>query len=279
MIWVERAVRFNCEDAALVGIVTEPPTPADVGVVIVVGGPQYRVGSHRQFVHLARQLAEQGVASIRFDYRGMGDSEGERRSFEEVDSDIAAAVAELRRQFPCVKRVVLWGLCDGASAALIALPTVSVAGVVALNPWVHTEAVADKALVTHYYGRRLLSAAFWRKLLRGEVPFFLAGIEFIKRVAHARFPRDRAAPHELAFQQKMLVGLQKLRAPALVVLSGRDLTAAEFDAFCAEDSAWTAVLSRPSIEIVRLPDADHTFSSASARHAVEALDRALRPRL
>jgi len=50
---------------------------ADTGVLIVVGGPQYRVGSHRQFVMLARFLADHGVPCMRFDYRGMGDVSGE----------------------------------------------------------------------------------------------------------------------------------------------------------------------------------------------------------
>jgi alpha/beta superfamily hydrolase len=48
-------------------------------VLVIVGGPQYRAGSHRQFTLLARSLAEQGFAVLRFDYRGMGDSTGAMR--------------------------------------------------------------------------------------------------------------------------------------------------------------------------------------------------------
>ncbi len=51
---------------------------ARLGVLIVVGGPQYRVGSHRQFVLLARALAARGFAAMRFDCTGMGDSDGAR---------------------------------------------------------------------------------------------------------------------------------------------------------------------------------------------------------
>jgi len=46
------------------------------------------VGSHRQFVQLARRLAKQGYPTLRFDYRGMGDSEGVYRSFENVGPDL-----------------------------------------------------------------------------------------------------------------------------------------------------------------------------------------------
>ena len=42
-------------------------------VLVVVGGPQVRAGSHRHFVQLARHLATHGHAVMRFDVRGMGD--------------------------------------------------------------------------------------------------------------------------------------------------------------------------------------------------------------
>ena len=74
---VERFATFECGDDTCIGIVAsnaDVASRADIGVVIVVGGPQYRVGSHRQFVTLARALAASGVPALRFDYRGMGDS-------------------------------------------------------------------------------------------------------------------------------------------------------------------------------------------------------------
>ena len=70
----EFPVVFSCGGDQLVGMVH--PAAARLGVVIVVGGPQYRVGSHRQFVLMARDLAREGYPVLRFDYRGMGDSDG-----------------------------------------------------------------------------------------------------------------------------------------------------------------------------------------------------------
>ena len=61
----ESAIAFACAGERLLGIVTRPQQAATTGVVIVVGGPQYRVGSHRQFVLLARDLAEAGYAVLR----------------------------------------------------------------------------------------------------------------------------------------------------------------------------------------------------------------------
>ncbi|MEO7385660.1 MAG: hydrolase 1, exosortase A system-associated, partial [Gammaproteobacteria bacterium] len=80
----ERVVTFTCEGDTLIGILHEALVPATRGVLIVVGGPQYRIGSHRQFVLLARDLARQGIPILRFDYRGMGDSDGRFRGFEHV---------------------------------------------------------------------------------------------------------------------------------------------------------------------------------------------------
>ena len=116
--WLEKPIIIDCEGDRLLAIITQPPTPHETGVVIIVGGPQYRAGSHRQFTLLARHLAEHGIASIRFDYRGMGDSEGEMRNFENIDADIRAAIDALIAHTSGVQRVALWGLCDAASASL-----------------------------------------------------------------------------------------------------------------------------------------------------------------
>ena len=55
----EIPLAFPCQQDSLIGILHRPERPRRTGVVIVVGGPQYRVGSHRQFTLLARYLAEQ----------------------------------------------------------------------------------------------------------------------------------------------------------------------------------------------------------------------------
>ncbi len=77
MNFEERALSFSCHDSWLYGILSLPEKVISRGVLIVVGGPQYRVGSHRQFMLLARYLAAHGVPVMRFDCRGKGDSEGD----------------------------------------------------------------------------------------------------------------------------------------------------------------------------------------------------------
>ena len=51
-------------------------------ILICPGFGGTKCGKHRLFVTLAQELARKGIASLRFDYRGAGDSEGE---FENIN--------------------------------------------------------------------------------------------------------------------------------------------------------------------------------------------------
>jgi exosortase A-associated hydrolase 1 len=270
---IERAIVFDCAGESCVGIVHDAAAgQAAVGVLVVVGGPQYRVGSHRQFVHLARHLAAAGRPVLRFDYRGMGDSGGEQRDFRVVGTDIRAALDAFLAAVPGLRSVVIFGLCDAASAALLSCRAdPRVAGMILANPWVRTESGLARAHVKHYYGSRLLQGTFWRKLwsgrfdLRGAVAGFL-------RAASRAFGGGKLAATDAAgdFVAAMRGGLQDFTGPVLLLLSGRDLTAREFTDLCGRDAAWARSLARPGVTTVHLPDADHTFSSRAATAAVNA---------
>lgn len=189
---VEAALTFPCGDAKLVGILHLPTAPNRRGVVVVVGAPQYRAGSHRQFVLLARDLAEAGYAVLRFDYRGMGDSAGDFSGFEAVETDIRAAVDTLCDRVPDVGEVVLWGLCDGAAAiAFYAAGDPRVTGVVLVNPWVRVPASFAQAQVHHYYLRRLALPSFWRRLIGLEVDFGTSLRSFVGTLVAAVLGRLR----------------------------------------------------------------------------------------
>ena len=118
MNFSERPLVFPCNNSLLYGILSLPEQTGSRGVLIVVGGPQYRVGSHRQFTLLARFLAAHGVPVLRFDCRGMGDSEGEVRTFEDFEDDLSCAIDSFFEEVSPLNDLVIWGLCDAASAAL-----------------------------------------------------------------------------------------------------------------------------------------------------------------
>ncbi len=142
----EQAISFECAGDRLTGVLHRPARAAALGVVIVVGGPQYRIGAHRQYVLLARRLCAEGIPAFRFDTRGMGDSDGAFQGFEAIDQDIAAAIDAFQAAEAGLERVVLWGLCDGASAAAFyGHQDPRVAGLILVNPWVRSEATQAEA--------------------------------------------------------------------------------------------------------------------------------------
>jgi exosortase A-associated hydrolase 1 len=269
----EYPLRFACGNDWLFGLLHAPKAlQIDTGLVVVVGGPQYRAGSHRQFTHLARHCAQGGVPTLRFDVRGMGDSTGDLRSFEELDDDIAAAIDEFQRRCAGVRRVVLWGLCDGASASLLYVnrrgdPRVS--GMVLLNPWVRTPQGLARTHARHYYRRRLLQPSFWRKLLHGEVGLGAAG-DWLRTRRLAQQPRTSISAGEGSFVERMASAWLEFKGPLLLVLSGDDFVAKEFLELSSSAAQWSGSLARPQLSRLDLETANHTFSGPADKAEVAA---------
>ncbi|KFI22364.1 hydrolase [Nitrosococcus oceani] len=256
---------FRCLDSLLVGILHRGSEHAIRGVLVVVGGPQYRVGSHRQFVLLARRLAEAGVPVFRFDYRGMGDSEGGARTFESIEVDIRAAIDTFLEAAPGLREVIIWGLCDAASAACFYAPSDSrVVGLVMLNPWVRTEQGLATVYLKHYYFRRLVSGDFWRKIWRLEFDYTDSLRSFKGLLRKANAPREKIEEGDsektVSLPSRVYDALAQFQGQVLFILSGKDLTADEFRDTISASAAWRRLLRSKNIERRELPAADHTFS-------------------
>jgi len=280
-------VRGTVEPAATPPWVLEVPAGASArcGVLFIVGGPQYRVGAHRQFVRWSRRFNAAGHATCRFDRAGTGDAPGERAALLDCGTELRATL-EAVVAATGVSRWVVFGLCDGATLALLHLGKhPAVAGLVALNPWAPVAAAAQsQALVREYYGRQLLSTAFWSRLLRGEVKVVGALREWWQ---HRKAARDNAkqsavlaadanpnpnpntveqtahsglALAEVALAKALLKHATACQVPVLWALSGNDRTAAEFRAMVAGSESWQAVLARTAAMRLELPEADHTLS-------------------
>jgi uncharacterized protein len=271
--FTEEAAGFPCEGEQLLGILARPEQPSKLGVVIVVGGPQTRVGSHRQFALLSRALAAAGYATFRFDYRGMGDSTGEQRSFEMVSMDIRAAIDGFQAACPEVSQIALWGLCDAASAALLYCGDKHdsrISGLCLLNPWVRSETTLARTQVKHYYGQRLLQREFWAKLLGGRLNVAKAIAELLRKLGQASTrPAPRQAISAVYFQERMARALAEFSGKVLLVLSGEDFTAREFLEYTSGSDSWRGLLERPNLTRIDIAAANHTFSSQEWRESVE----------
>lgn len=272
----EQVLQFDCHGERLLGVLSRPEDARRTIVVIVVGGPQYRIGSHRQFVMLARALAAQGHAVLRFDCRGMGDSSGEAPGFEAIEPDIGAAISASLSAVPGADQVALWGLCDGASSALLYMDRENdprVKGMFLINPWVRSEQTLDEARVKHYYRQRLLEREFWQKLLSGGLSLSALS-DFIRSAARLltkRLAKKTSAPSVETFQSRMLRAWLRFESPISLVLSERDLTAQEFQVHTSGDPAWQRALAGRNVQSTPLAGADHTFSDAASREQVLAL--------
>lgn len=264
----ERALTFACAGSELVAIVHESEG-AECGLVLVAGGGQYRVGSHRLYVQLARRLAAAGHAAFRFDHRGVGDSGGDFGGFEHLAEDIDAAVGAFRAACPSLKRVAVFGVCDGASAALLAVPRLAaVDGLVLVNPWVYRPVLEACARLSSYYVARLRSLDFWTRLLRGHLDVGASSRSlggYLRELWRGRGGDGDAGD----FVTRMLDGLVQFRGRVLVVLSGQDLVAQQFRQLAGQDPNWKAALEGAQVEIASLAAADHTFSSREQRESFE----------
>lgn len=284
MNFEERTLTFPCNGNWLYGILSLPKSSVSRGVLIVVGGPQYRVGSHRQFTLLARHLAAQGVPVLRFDYRGMGDSEGDVRTFEELDDDLRCAIDGFLKEVPSLSELVIWGLCDAASAALFYAPQDKrVTGLVLLNPWARTDEGAAKAYLKHYYIARLFEPHLWSKILQGRFNYSEAGQSFLK-TAGTVLKRKKSAVaitntegikscDRAPLPERMFTGLSRFEGKLLLITSGNDLTAQEFLGMVNDSPSWQKLLASPRVSRVDLPEATHTFSRREWRDQVAAWTR------
>jgi exosortase A-associated hydrolase 1 len=209
----------------------------------------------------------------------MGDSEGEARTFEDVEDDLLCAIDKFLVEVPSVSEVVIWGLCDAASAAIFyACKDSRISGLVLLNPWVRTESGSARAYLKHYYVSRLFQPEFWSKIRHGNLNIMAATRSLLDIIAEAVAGRKKSVvgvPDESRdtcsmppLPDRMFSGLSRFRGKILVILSGNDLTAQEFSDLVKSSRQWRKLLTSSRVTGLSLPEANHTFSRREWRDQV-----------
>jgi dienelactone hydrolase len=112
---------FGPASRQLFGLYHAPERDGNVSVVICQPFGQEAIRAHRLFRVLADRLARAGVAVLRFDYYGTGDSPGDDTDaeLEGWRRDVCAAHEELRRRAGA-RRIIWLGSRLGAAMAVLA---------------------------------------------------------------------------------------------------------------------------------------------------------------
>ncbi len=275
---MEQPVVFH-SGARLVGVLHAPDGEANgAGVVFLHGWTGYRVGPHRIFVEAARRLGAAGYHSVRFDFRGRGDSSGEHEAttLDEMIEDARAARRLLLEQ-PGVRRTYWCGLCSGGNVALGAASLdKQVDGLILWSTPLFApfktgaQEVKRRGIFAADYARKLFRRETWAKLFRGQVHFGL-----ISRILFGR-RRNGAAKRNPKDSVRDIMGeLRGYRGRALFIYGSRDdeaVGAPEFyRRYCTENAIPAAFHT--------IEGANHSFYSVAWQDQVlgltqEWLDRA-----
>jgi len=106
------------------GIIHKPKIAGPVPAVLMCHGlGGHKSGKHRMYVLLAEKLAEYGIATLRIDFRGSGDSEGDFSEMT-IEGEVSDALVGLEclEQLSWVDkdRIGLFGRSIGGTVAIIA---------------------------------------------------------------------------------------------------------------------------------------------------------------
>ncbi len=172
----------------LFGVTTKPLHGADRStrgarhaVLMLNAGAVHHIGPNRLYVALARRLADQGIASLRLDIAGIGDSRAATMDRENIVyppgaiDDVQRAITFLQRDY---QEVSVLGLCAGGYHGFkAAVAGALVQRAVIINPLTYfwSEGMSldrpEAAVVgqAQDYQESMLSLDKWRKVLRGDV--------------------------------------------------------------------------------------------------------------
>lgn len=207
----EEAVRFG-ESDRLFGVLTKPGVPRTAGFVPTVlflnTGHHHHIGFGRMAVTMARKLAAEGIASLRFDAAGLGDSDAMPDRPEgviystEACADVSAAISMLEARGH--RNPVVVGHCSGAHLAFHStMLDKRVAAQVLMNLqvfiWGERDTLETVIRARRRSGREILGdiwratrqPATWHRLMRGEKRDRELALALLNRAG--RVARDKVA--------------------------------------------------------------------------------------
>jgi alpha/beta superfamily hydrolase len=284
----ESAIVFEEPFGELFGVLTEPlGTAPESCVVLLNAGGQRHTGPNRMWVEAARRWAGSGIACLRLDVEGIGDSDGEDEDFsDDARFYVDAYIEQIRhvldrlveRGLPASFQLI--GLCSGAYWSLrTAVVDDRVFAVGMLNPRALVFRASLEAEREARKVQKLTKAATWRRVLRRETslrrPLIIARAT-LGRALHAAVAKLRrrwlggaASKDEL---DELFDRLRDLGKSGLLVFSGAEPLDYEF----AREGRLERLGDWPNLELVRIGSSaeTHTLQPLSIQaEAYALLDR------
>jgi dienelactone hydrolase len=276
----ETPLWFDGVRGRIFGVLAEPAAgePVPVCVVFLGAGALPHTGPNRSWVDLSRTWAARGIPSLRIDFAGVGESDGEEpelvedESFYDVwrDGEVKAILDQLQQR-GVANRFVLGGLCSGAYRSVRrALVDPRVRGLLLLNlyafEWSH-ELVAER-------GRRE-SIARGIPNARGHAidrEFFSKAMGYARPDRAWRLIRRSAERDQKRAVVEALDQLRDQQVQTLLLLGTVEPLLAQF-----ERQGLTEQLRRwPNLTLDRPPSGDHMYRARwLQRHFYATLDAAV----
>lgn len=278
----ERPVRFG-PDERLFGVLCQPLGRRPSAIAVLANsGRDYHIGWGRATVEQARALAARGVASLRFDGGGIGDSPASASAPAEVLYS-EEQVADLRHAIDYVEKldagpIALVGRCSGAYAAFqVAVQDLRVRNVVVINimrfVWDPRETVAEALQSAHRTISGSVATLFSkqniRRLLSGNLRVKAAALFALKRLHRFISLKPGLIPGSEPGQTLYSEGHRRFRilesrgVRLAMLFSEGDHALDEFRTYMGRKGAGLRRYPNASVSII--PDADHNFTHSSAR--------------
>ncbi|MFP4026892.1 MAG: alpha/beta hydrolase [Candidatus Brocadiia bacterium] len=261
----EKPANFISCSERLYGILGLPDTDPVGGVVLLHGWSGCRMGPHRILVETARNLNLRGMATLRFDFSGRGESEGDpfQTDVDRMLKDTTAAIDYLQNTFDASLPIALLGMCSGGNVALSAASMdgrISAVACWSTYPFqIQRQRRQDVKRTGHFlktYIKKALRRETWTKLVKGRINF---GMIFDVLFGHYRKDSDQHErnPQEFQQEEKIVEALANYPGNLLFLFGGADPEAKDarklFGEFLAD--------KKPAAEFHVVKRSNHNFYS------------------
>jgi pimeloyl-ACP methyl ester carboxylesterase len=287
----------NRQGHRLFGILHEPPDGgrSDLGIILLSPGVKSRIAPHRLYNKMAARFVALGYRVLRFDFHGLGDSEGQVQEpfladlYGSIQSgryaDDTLCALEWMRRDGRVDRVILTGLCGGAITGVFAgAEHPAVAGLIGLGlPVILQGSRIDKVKtmtrgqlgsVRQRYLRKVFSPESWVRILTLKTDFRLlakalamqANLASSSSAPAGREGADDANPQLPEPFFRLLAS-----RPMLLIFSGSDRLYAEYQEKFVPRHRSSLSQHSERLELAVVENANHIFTFSEWQE--EMLDR------